>query len=274
MAGFATYDALIAAISAGQVDDRCFYKQGFTPQAAGQWETLWKASGSPGAGADAAATPGAALSGTISSPLAGAINYANAAPDQRHLLTYGATSSLNLTLLLYDRLYSCGSVPLTSTGPKTLNNGTISLPRYTDGLGVVPILEITTPTTTTAAVVNLNKYTNTVPTALRSGPNVIFPSTATVIHWMCFLPLQAGDLGCQSVEELYVTTATTNGVCAVTLIKPLAILPIVSCIGNERDLVLQIAALPRIYDGACLALAFLAPSNAPIVWGQLRVAWD
>lgn len=216
MAGFTSYDDLINEMTVnGKRLDWSFYKTGPAAQAAGQWLSLWYAAGSPGVGADPAATPGTAYTST--GDVAGSIGWANVDPDTKHLLIFGGASTVVSSLMIYDRLVGVSGIALSSTGAKTVNS--TALPRYSGtAAALVEVwLEITTATTTTAPVVNLSSYTNQTGTTGRAGPNVTFPAAATVVRWACKMPLQAGDQGVRSVETLTVTTAAAAGVCAVFL---------------------------------------------------------
>jgi hypothetical protein len=87
------------------------------------------------------------------------------------------------------------------------------------------------------------------------------------------LPLQSGDTGVRSVQTI--TTATsTAGVVSVVLMKPLAYSTDRSNVWQERDTILQFSSLPRIYDGASLALASMPGAvSATSSWGQVGIAW-
>jgi hypothetical protein len=86
--------------------------------------------------------------------------------------------------------------------------------------------------------------------------------------------LQGSDKGVKAAATLNVGTAAAAGVTNFVLIKPLATLPLIANVWNERDLVLQLSALPRIYDGACLCLAFLGnAATASNITGTLRLGY-
>jgi len=268
MAGFSSYDDLINEITVnGKIYEWFFHKIGSAPEAAGVWHTLWKAAGIPGAGADAAGTPGDALD-----DVAGSMFFPDQASDTKHLISVGALANQSLTLMIYDRLVSVGGVSINSTGDKTINSPT--LPRYTDGVGVLPIIEVTT-VTAAAAVVSVNSYTNTADQTGRAGGSVTFPSAITNVDTMFFLPLQAGDKGVKAISTINASsTGGGSAAVAVSLVKPLVFLPILASYWTERDLVLQMTSLPRIYDGASLGLAYLASTtNVANVFGHLRVAY-
>jgi len=269
--GFTDYNDLINEITNnGKLLAWDFSKAGAAAQGAGSWETLWKLAGSPGAGSDPAGTPGTQYNSAANN--VGSMVFADVTPDTKHLVTFGGVSSQPGTLLLYDRLVGVGGISLASTGNKTLNSAT--LPRYAGGIGVIPVLEVTTATTNTAPVVSLNSYTNEQDQTGRAGGTFTFPAAATVLHYLCFLPLQGSDKGVKAAATLNVATAANAGVANFVLIKPMAYLPLMANTWNERDLVLQLAGLPRAYDGACLCLAFLANGTAaPNIWGNIRIAY-
>lgn len=267
---FATYDAIIAAIAAGQFNDFNPSKIGPAMQGAGVWHSLWTASGTPGVGAAPATTPG-----TQYSNAAGSINFPAVSTLTRHGLTLGAVASQNCTLMLYDRLVAVSGISIATTGNKTISSAALLRYAATLAVDVQCWLEITTATTTTAAVVSLNSYTNEAGTAARAGATITFPAAATVVGSLIGpMPLQVGDLGIRSVEiGLNVATAAATGILNVVLLKPLAYLPLIANQWNERDLVQQLNALPRIYDTASLALAVLPGAVTALnLWGQLRAA--
>jgi len=266
MAGFASYDDIIAEITQnGKYKAIPFYKTSSSPEAAGTWHSLWKAAGNPGAESDPAGTPGAAYSSA-------GMSLQDEASDFKHLLSLGATATQNTLLMLYDRLVGVGAVSINSTGDKTINSA--ALTRYTGGEGVQAWLEVTTVTSSTATV-SMNSYTNQAGTTGRAGTSVAFPAATTNVDTLVQLPLQAGDKGVRAVSTINVSVSG-GGSAAVSLIliRPLAFLPIQANIYNERDFILQVASLPRLFDGASLALAYLAASTtAPTFYGQIQTAW-
>ena len=272
MPGFTSYDTIINAITvnAQQVGWE-FVKTGPTLQGAGSYGSLWYAAGTPGTGADPATTPGTSYSNT-----AGSMNWAATSPATKAIVTFGAAASVSCSLTLYDRLVAVSGIAITSTGSKTVNSTT--LPRYaTTWAGVQAWIEVTTASTTTQAVMNLASYTNddASPANSHVGPSITMPAAATVQRYMAQLPIAVGDHGIRSVETLNVGTATTNMVVNIVLLKPLVTIPLIANIWNERDLVLQLAALPRVFDGASLALMQLGTAaTATNIWGQVRIAYN
>lgn len=273
MAGFVDYNELIAELTAGKKFDWDFLKVGPAPQGVGNWCSHWIAGGSPGAGADPPGTPGSARSDAV-----GSMNFTAVSPETKHILTLGGVATINCTLMIYDRLVDVGSILTTSTGNKTVNSAALPSGRYdtiANGLAEVEAwVEVTTATTVTAPTVNM-VYTNELGTGSRTGTNLIFPAAATVVRWMGKLPLQAGDKGIKSVELLNIGVASTAGAVNIVLLKPIAYLPLIANIWNERDMVIQLAGLPRIYDTASLAIAQLATSGvATTIYGKLKMAYS
>jgi hypothetical protein len=71
-----------------------------------------------------------------------------------------------------------------------------------------------------------------------------------------------------------VDTATTAGIANFVLMQPLAYIPLIANQWNERDLVLQLGALPQIIDGGTLGLAVLpTATGANSIWGMIRAAY-
>lgn len=277
MAGFTSRDDLInEATVNGKVDLWNFYKVApANAEAAGVWQSLWKGVGKPGAGSDPAATPGTAYNSDTGSIVAGSVFFADRDPDFRHLLSFGAVATQNCTLMLYDRLVGVSGISTASTGSKTVNSTT--LPRYATTAATLneAWLEVTTATTTTAPVVNLNSYTSADGTTGLSGGNVTFPAAATDLHTMIQLPLNASEQGVRSIEAgLNVGTASAAGAVNVLIIRPLARIPLLANVWNEVSFLDDVMGLPRIYDNATLGLALLASTTtATTVWGTISCVY-
>lgn len=78
------------------------------------------------------------------------------------------------------------------------------------------------------------------------------------------MPLQAGDAGIRTVQSVTLSASYVSGVLNLVLCKPLMTLPITTLgVTAERDLVNQFASMPKIYDGACLALAHAGRGSDP-----------
>lgn len=277
MPGFTSRDDLINELTTnGKQDLWNFYKVApAAAEAAGVWQSLWKGVGNPGAGSDPAATPGTVYDSDSASPVAGSIRFPDRSTDQRYLLSFGAVATQNCTLMLYDRLAGVSGISTATTGAKTVNSG--ALTRYSSTAATLNEvwLEVTTATTTTAPVVNLNSYTSADGTTAQTGGNVTFPAAATDRHTMIEVPLNASKQGVRSVEAgLNVGTASAAGDVNVLIIRPLARIPLLANIWNEVSFLDDTMGLPRIYDNANLGLALLASTTtATTVWGTVNCAY-
>lgn len=277
MPGFTSRDDLINEITTnGKQDLWNFYKVApAAAEAAGVWQSLWKGVGNPGAGSNPAATPGTVYDSDSASPVAGSIRFPDRSTDQRYLLSFGAVATQNCTLMLYDRLAGVSGISTATTGAKTVNSG--ALTRYSSTAATLNEvwLEVTTATTTTAPVVNLNSYTSADGTTAQTGGNVTFPAAATDRHTMIEVPLNASKQGVRSVEAgLNVGTASAAGAVNVLIIRPLARIPLLANIWNEVSFLDDTMGLPRIYDNANLGLALLASTTtATTVWGTVNCAY-
>lgn len=277
MAGFTSRDDIINEVSVnGKVDQWNFYKVApAAAEAAGVWQSLWKGVGNPGAGANPAATPGTVYVSDAATPEAGAMWFPDRSTDFRHLLSFGAVATQNCTLMLYDRLTGVSGISLATTGSKTVNSGALDRYTGTSAVNNEAWLEVTTATTVTAPIVNLNSYTSADGTTGQVGGSVTFPAVATDLHSLVQLPLTAAKQGIRSIEAgLNVATAGTAGAVNVLIIKPLARLPLLANIWNEVSFVDDLLGIPRIYDNATLGLALLATVTTAVnVWGTVDCAY-
>lgn len=277
MPGFTSRDDLINEITVnGKQDLFNFYKVApAAAEAAGVWQSLWKGVGTPGAGSNPAATPGDVHDSDATSSVAGSIWFPDRSTDLRYLLSFGACATQNCTLMLYDRLASVSGLSLATTGAKTANTG--ALTRYSGTAATLNEvwLEVTTATTTTAPVVNLNSYTSADGTTAQAGGNVTFPAAATDLHTMIQMPLAATKQGVRSVEAgLNVGTAAAAGAVNLLIIRPLARIPLLANVWNEVSFLDDVMGLPRVFDNATLGLALLASTTtATTVWGTINCAY-
>lgn len=261
MPGFASRDDLIFELTTnGKKDEFNFMKIApAAAQAAGSFQSLWKGVGQPGAGADPAATPGTVYTSDATTPVAGSMWYPDRSTDLRFLLSFGAMANQACSLVLYDRLTGVSGISLATTGAKTVNSGALGRYATTAAVNNEVWLEVTTATTTTAPVVNLNAYTAADGTTAQAGGSVTFPAAATVIGTMIQLPLTAAKTGVRSVEAgLNVGTAAAAGVVNVVILKRLAVIPLLANQWNEVSYLDDTMGLPPVFDNATLGLMVLA----------------
>lgn len=90
------------------------------------------------------------------------------------------------------------------------------------------------------------------------------------------MPMPAGKAGVKSINSYTIASGTTGTVC-MFLVKPLAILPLISdYVMTERDLVVQLPSMPRIYDDAHLAWIVMAGGTLaanPVLNGFVGMGW-
>ena len=122
--GFVSFDEIIAAISAGQINVQTFAKIGTAPEAAGTYYSYWKDGTNPAAGANPAAgsaTPGAG--GTAYDLTDGSITKwadVEGGSQKRFLIGFQGQATDDCTLIIYDRLVGVGGISLASTGNKDI----------------------------------------------------------------------------------------------------------------------------------------------------------
>jgi hypothetical protein len=269
MAGFGSYSAVISALNAGARLEYQFYKVGPTNEGAGVWTSLWYAGSAPAAGTDPAATPGTAYTNA-----AGSIQFPNTSTATNWMLDLNATATQDGTLMLYDRLVGVSGLSVATTGNKTVSS--TGLPRYTSSAASVveAWLEVTTATTTTAAIVSMNSYTNEGGTTGRAGGTVTFPATATDVRTMIKMPLQAGDKGVQACSTINVATAAAAGVVNFVLLRPIMYVPLLANIDSRMSCLFDASRTMRVFDGASLAFAWLATgTTAATITGDLRISY-
>lgn len=296
MAGFNSQDDMINQISTnGKFYRADWQKSTFatTAQTAGLWYSLQRGGGNPSADTILGTGTNLAFQALRDSvATAGGIQHGGDVGGFKHLLNAAAQTAAATTapcvLMLVDLLGFYPITTVTTTGAQTLNN-TVTLPRYTDGAGVQAFL---TPSTVMgAATPNLSiGYTNSSGVAGKATPATlpIGNSAAAVTSIVYsgtgagkfgpFMPLAAGDAGIRSVQSVTLSASYVSGVLNLVLAKPLLTLPITTLgVTAERDLVNQFMAMPKVYDGACLAWIMLAGAATPVaspISGHLELGWS
>lgn len=257
--GFASIDALVSGITAGNRGDFFFQKtsNNGAASAAGRWHDCLQWAGIPTA-MNLGGTAGTAVQ--LNSATAGALPIgANVSPLTRHITALSAftptATAVPATLILCDFLLMYPSLVVTGT-PTTLTNG-VSLPRYTNGEGVMGVVTVNSALGAAAPALTFT-YTDQGGTgsnvaAAHTAPAASAPlSTCFLTDGSPFIRLASGDTGIRSVQSYTLATGTT-GTVSLLLCKPLATLPILAInTASERDLVNQIMSLPQVVDGACL----------------------
>jgi hypothetical protein len=199
------------------------YKIGTAPEAAGQWYSWAKDTGSPGAWAPG--TPGLngrATDGTLSAD-AGSILIGDAT-GANYLVSASLVASVACSMWLFDVMWVNSGVVVTTTTPQAITP--VALPARdvngsTDGLGVWAGILVTAATTNASAVTNTTiTYTNSAGAANRTATIASFPATA-VAGTVVWFQLAAGDTGVRSIQSVTLGTSYGAGAISVILARPL-----------------------------------------------------
>lgn len=205
-----------------------------------------------------------------------------------------ASGTLQVTLdaIVYDLLGVYPLIDGDSLDQQDFDN-TNTIPRYTDGIGVVPVLvnHVSPMVATTTATMVYND-TDDQPKTVTIG--VHLPNAAPlnkvasgidgVASLSCFsIPLAAGSKGVKTINSLQFTSAP-SGLFAIYLLKPLT--TIMNCDGNaitvkiatEKEFTFNNAFnFPKIYDGAWLGM-FLRPNGGARLissaFGHMTFIWN
>lgn len=175
------------------------------------------------------------------------------------------------------------------TGTHTMSR---LLPRYTNGAGVQAIFFNSNATALGAGTPNLSLgYTNSAQVASRATPTVLpigktAASNSHILYtgatgtgkYNYTVPLQAGDGGIAEVNTIQNSTSYVSGEYTVALIKEITELPLSTLgLAAERNLVLEMPSMPRIYDGAALYWIWgsgVATPASSAFSGTLNFVWN
>lgn len=248
-------------------------KTGTAPEAAGQYYSYSKDTGSVGAWSPG--TPGLAgrvCDGTTAGD-AGCIPIPNAGAGQgNYCKELVATQSVAGSIFIYDFLLVNTGIVITTTTAQTLN--TVTLPARdadgsTAGRGVSAALLVTTATTNAGAISTITiSYTNSDGVSGRTATIPSFPATA-VIGTLVPFNLQAGDKGVRSVQSITLGTTLAGGAVSLLLFHQIAQANVP--IANSGAF-FPAASGARLYDGACLHPVQLATATgAAFVDCQLAI---
>lgn len=214
---YATYKSLIDNTTAAY-----YYKQPVGD--AGRLQSAWTAAPFAGTAPTTAVACSSSTTGAITFEKLGLIDAPTKTRRIGVLSAYQVNSNtVNTgTLVLIDRLSHQGGIVANVTGAQTTNLPTAALTRYTSGEGVFAALEIYTQIGATAATVQIS-YTNQAGTPGRTSPVFQIGGTGyRSVGSKIIAPLQDGDTGVQSVENVnFISTTGTGGNVGVTLFKPL-----------------------------------------------------
>jgi hypothetical protein len=254
---------------------------------AGLWYDLTGSAGNPRAKQwfDAAPLTAAAITQSADGGIFHGSAVSSASKYLRFLRTACASATpLPMPLILCDYLLYYPTCEDGTTDPQTMTN-TVTLPRYTDGVGV-QMMAVTISARTGGQQFSVT-YTNSDGVAGRVTPLVTqnaaaAPGTITTASTATqtgtptpFIPLQGDDKGVRLVESVTMAGVDT-GFFAIVLVRPIAQTVIRGIDAPyDKDTLLFANELERIYDDAYLSL--LAMPNGSLsglaVRGAIRSVW-
>jgi hypothetical protein len=172
--------------------------------------------------------------GTTPSHTSGLLNFLDpTAPEQSYFLHGEAWpyASILGELLFMDLLAYYPGLNMNTPVAQALVGAASVIPsRITSGRGVLMMVDVTTLLGAGASNLVVT-YTNRIGTAGRTTPSTaMVPSSPVgrISHQRWFLPLQSGDDGVQSAQTFDLTAGMGAGNAALSLVKPLVSIPIVS----------------------------------------------
>jgi len=254
----------------------------------GLWYDLTGSSGNPRAKQwfDAAPLTAAQIKQSTDG---GIFHGSGVSPSEKYLrfirVACASATPLPMSLMLCDYLLYYPTVEDGTTDPQVMTN-TLTLPRYTDGVGV-QMMAVTISSRTGGQQFSVT-YTNSDGVAGRVTPLVTqnaaaAPGTITTASTATnnspatpFIPLQGDDKGVRLVESVTMAGADT-GFFAIVLVRPLATTVIRGIDAPyDKDLLLFASEFERVYDDAYLSL--LAMPNGSLsgiaVRGGITTIWN
>lgn len=289
MAGFTGVREVVDAELAGQYRDGWWRKTPSQVTTAGIWFDLATASGNPKAKNWFDAAPLTAAQIKYSTD--GGIFHGGSVSSQqmylRKTVSLCATATaLPMQMVLCDYLLYYPTIDDSETAQQDMTNS-VTLPRYTDGVGV-QMMAVTLAGRTGGQTFTVS-YTNSDGTAGRTS-QVVAQNTSAIIGTITtsfltvnangsaspFIGLQAGDEGVRSVESVTMGGADT-GLFAIVLVKPIAETQIRGIDAPvEVDYLMNRSEMPRIYDDAFLNYLCLPNGSlaASAVLGKIRTVYN
>jgi hypothetical protein len=277
-------DSMITALTAGQQNKGVFQKvtSNGAASVAGHWHEFFTAGGIPSAGAFSG-TAGVAT--VMNASTQGAFNTgtASVSPSIKNLLSMKIQSPtatlVPATFYVVDYLLYYPYCVVTGTAT-TLNN-TATLPRYTTGEGVFPIVAVQTVNGATQPALTF-VYTDEGGTGSNTGGVMTSPAASSAISKLYlnngspFMPLAGTDKGVRKIDSYTLATGTT-GTVAIILVKVLAEIDLYAInTGTLVDYISQIPSFPKIEDNACLGLIGVAGGAmiaSSVFSGTLTTVW-
>lgn len=219
----------------------------------------------------------------------GIFHGANVSPMQKVIrkfmvMTTTATA-LPIDIIVCDYLLYYPTIGDDTVEEQLLDN-TVTLPRYTDGDGVM-MMAVTLAGRTGGSTFTVN-YTNSEGVSGRTS-KVMTLNASTAIGSIStsdrtvagsgnpFIGLQNGDSGVRSIESITMITPDSGGLFALILVKPLFQTQIRGIDAPvEKDLLMQAASLPIVQDDAYISAVCLPLSavNGTVFTGDMQVVFN
>lgn len=276
---------LVTSYEAGKTNYQLWRKNPTQTTGAGIWFDLSMSPGTP--------TPNYYIGGIntatqLTRTNDGGLNHGGAvSPATKYLHKFLAmtqtTTAVPLPLIVADYLLFYPFIEMTDGTVDLTNVATI--PRYTTGAGV-QVMAVLQNADVGGISISFS-YTNSDGTAGRTSGTVVFnsqivpgtiknSSRATATGRGPFIPLQAGDTGVRSIEQV-TCTGSDIGLFALVLVKPLMSVQIYDITAPvEVDNIIDRNSLPIIKDDAFLGLISL-PSGTlanSAIFGELNTYWS
>lgn len=263
-AGFASISDALARASQGYSQRLQFNKVGPTG-VVGVTSTLWRVGPQPAAGNAGASAPGGTAHVDSNT---GAILYNNPSSGTLHLVGADvATSVINNSLMLYDRLFSVAKT-MNSTGteavsgvPSRYQSTTATAMDYIgDNFGFIEVggtaLAATAHNWTTCLYTDQANASSTLPSVTGNSSAIVDRLDQPTQQWC--VPLESGDVGIKAWTQMQCSAAVATGVINFCIGHPLGFMsfPVINSV-LPFDWITNRDQAPRIFDDACLA--FLEP---------------
>lgn len=264
-AGFASISEALSRASQGFSQRRQFNKVGPTG-VVGATSTLWRVGPQPVAGGAGAAAPGGTAHVKTNT---GAIDFNNPATGTLHLVGADvATSVINNSLLLYDRIFSVAkTINSTATEavtgvPTRYQSTTATADDYIgDNFGFIEIggtaLAATAHNWTVCQYVNqTGTGTATLPSLTGNNAGIVDRLDHPLQQW--FAPLASGDVGIRNWTQMQCSALVATGAINFCIGHPIGFMafPVINSM-LPFDWLTNRDQAPRIFNDACLS--FLEP---------------
>jgi len=282
--GFATVDTLINAASVNNTMQRLSFSKTTTTTVANQPWSLWTGTGVPAAGTYG--TNGKANGRSTDQTTVGAYKYGNAASGTMHLITMGSTTvtaSGSGSLILVDRMADCQLSHAETTGAITGMDASTRMAATTaPGDGGMLWCEVTSVFSTASNTITYQATDQLGNTAQNLTGMVTNPGAAALaanrsVNAQLWQTLASGITSIRALTNTTLTAGSATGQYAACIVRPLGIIPIVAVSQYvERDFVVEIPNIIKLYDNSCLTFIYITTvaATTPTVFGELRICYN